>query len=98
MVALKQFHGHIRESSAEGMHVCRSAVDPMVHQNTGLIGGLLVTRADAVAADGRANDTDIEFFILFHVFHFCLAQNWLELAPVHPSPHFTTSPSAELED
>ena len=39
----------------------------MLHQNMGLIGGLLVTRADAVAADGRADDTDIEFFTLFHV-------------------------------
>lgn len=39
----------------------------MIQQNMGLVGGLLVTRADAATADGRPNDTDMEILSLFHV-------------------------------
>lgn len=47
--------------------LCRSASDPYVQQNMGLIGALIVTRADAATADGRPNDTDLELFAMFHV-------------------------------
>ena len=33
----------------------------------GLVGAVLVTRADKATADGRPNDTDIEFVTMFHV-------------------------------
>lgn len=33
----------------------------------GLIGGMIVTRADAATEDGRPNDVDLELFAMFHV-------------------------------
>ena len=45
----------------------RSEIDFLIHQNMGLVGGLLVTRAAEATADGRPNDTDIEFVVMFHV-------------------------------
>lgn len=45
----------------------RSGIDFTIHQNMGLVGGLLVTRAADATEDGRPNDTDIEFVTMFHV-------------------------------